>query len=108
MDKLVEEIRRHPVVIGLTFYVAVGILTFGYAAANRECDEDHWQSCSEQSVWAGFGGAGLWPLYWSWEVQAGHTKEVTVQDCAPYIWYYNREMYKRYNQHIERLNPPTD
>ena len=56
------------------FYVAIGVVTFGHAAANR--DREYAQCVAAQAQdWCGNddgGAAGLaafiaWPLYWSWE-----------------------------------------
>ena len=49
----------------LAAYAAAFIITFGHAAAHKECDQRKWQPCSEQRAGAGLISALFWPLYWS-------------------------------------------
>jgi hypothetical protein len=55
-------------------YGAIGILTFGYSAANAACDygesrisRSFQTDCQASS---GMVAAVVWPLYWSWEAFA--------------------------------------
>lgn len=56
--------------IGLTLYGAVALYTFGYAA--RHFENTHKASPfygADQASVVGVIAAGLWPLYFAWELQ---------------------------------------
>lgn len=67
------------IIIGLIFYVGIGIVTFGNSAAYN----DKWyaencnsvqkrieqEACYGGSAVPGFVAAVFWPFYWSWKWQ---------------------------------------
>lgn len=60
--------RRTAGIIAL--YVAIGVVSFGHAAANTptpKCDPFCITTRGERAVIAGMGAFFMWPFYWSWE-----------------------------------------
>ena len=70
------------VFIAACAYAAIGILSFGHAAAHAQRDEAACEErrltqpvevreiCLYEPTFSGGAAALLWPLYWSWEFQS--------------------------------------
>lgn len=76
--------RRRTKLSGLAAYLAIGLLTFGYAASNSaRVERDRYEKCradlaeirasylcrqnhARPPIGGAYAGA-LWPLYWTWE-----------------------------------------